>query len=57
MDACYHRRIQRGAIMATTCTVYLLATLAAALNMHGTARVNVLLVLAVLAAVAAGVLA
>jgi len=43
--------------MATTCTVYLLATLAAALNMHGTARVNVLLVLAVLAAVAAGVLA
>jgi hypothetical protein len=43
-------------MLTTTCLVYLCATLAVALDMRGTARVNVLLVLAVIALIAASTL-
>lgn len=40
--------------MVVTCVVYVLATLAAALDIGGTAKVNVLFVMATIAIVAAG---
>ena len=44
-------------MLTTVCLVYILAVLAAALDMRGQARINVLFVLTVIAVVAAAVLA
>ena len=44
-------------MLITACIIYILATLACALDLHGTARVNVLFSMTVIAVVAAAVLA
>ena len=44
-------------MLITACLIYLLAVFAAALDMRGTARINVLFVMTVIAIVAAAVLA
>ena len=44
-------------MLTTVCPIYLLAVFAAALDMRGTARINVLFVMTVIAIVAAAVLA